>query len=227
MLTQQIAVPVLVPHNIQDVFTEVIQNSQNLPPHFVNATYLENLDNSSTGDTATGPSTFSPIIDEPSWRLWVVDKYTMWAGQRRTFDGITELMKSSFYLFKASKCTPRMDLDLTKLQLARSFRRRVVLPEVSDYTSLQTALNSGSISQRESALFRLWVSQVAYRDNVHHASTVGFNSAILDKKCWQDGDEGTWDDVGAPTWTDTEGVETSDVTVSLAGLTVDMAEGDV
>ena len=187
--------------------------------------YLEDLDDSSTEDTATGPSTFSAIVEEPSWRLWVVDKYTMWARQYRTFDEITELMKSSFYLFKASKCTPHVDMELTKLQLARSFRRRIVLPEVSDYISLQTAMNSGSISHRESTLFRPWVSQVAHRDNVHHASTVGYNSAIPDEDFWQDGDEGTWDDVGAPTWTDTEGVETSDVTASLAGLTVDMAEG--
>ena len=106
--------------------------------------------------------------------------------------------------------------------LARSFRRRIVLPEVpDDRTPSAVSMKAGLPSLRETLLFRLWVLRspvTPERDIMDEDLTAGTPSHVLfnedavlhpfpEKLFWKERDEGEWDGDGVPAWIDVEDVE--------------------
>lgn len=96
--------------------------------------------------------------EDPKLRLWTIDSSMMWAGQSRVFDEIIELMWVLFYLLHCGM-SPHSNKDLdANLTVARAYRRRIVLPEITDdEASHGERADLGLPTLRESILFRQWV----------------------------------------------------------------------
>ncbi len=135
----------------------------------------------------------------------------MWAQQHRVMDETAELMWALFHWFHQGTGIARIGTDKPdcKWHLARSFRRRMVLPGVSDHS---VTMKSGLPSLRETLLFRPWAfaNPITFDRHAigrdHHCHEL-FNDAwalypFPDELFWHASDEGTWDEEGVPCWTD-------------------------
>lgn len=149
----------------------------------------------------------------------------MWAGQHRAQDEIAEVLWSFFHYFhqEMRKELPNptdgngTNEERCVWHLARSFRRRIVLPEVPSDDTPQANMPSrpggGRPRLRESLLFRPWVfytPKVPDRDhqaiendeNPPHFSfdEENYLYPFPDGLFWKDGDEGEWTHEGVPAW---------------------------
>ena len=175
------------------------------------------------------PPVQDTVAESGNLRYWVITNESMWAGQHQALDEIAELLWSFFHWFNQS-VQPRpglhhlvgTDVEPCIWQIARSCRRRIVLPEVpSDEganprkPSASNPLPPGLPSLRESLLFRPWVFQppmsakrayAADGERLYH--DLFDEEAVLypfpDDLFWKEGDEGLWDEAGAPSWTEAE-----------------------
>ena len=179
--------------------------------------------------TARLPSPQDTWDESGNLRFWLKSNKSMWAGQHRALDEVTELLLMLFNWFTRDESwqlprhrpTYRTDDPQCIWYIADFFRRRLILPKAS--SALQKGQN---LSQRESRLFRAWVltrpSQPAILDRDHSDGDIeriknelDNEDAIEEGLFWQDGDEGTWDNEdGVPSWRD------SDDIFGLAGLSI-------
>ena len=182
-----------------------------------------------TPKTARLPSLQDTWDESGNLRFWLISNKSMWAGQHRAFDEVTELLLMLFNWFTRDQpwqlgrrqLTYNTDDSQCIWYIADFFRRRLILPKAS------SALQKGQIlSERESHLFRAWVltrpPKCASSVRNHLDTDIARIEDELDragdieeKLFWQDGDEGLWDnEEGVPSWRDT------DDTLGLAGLSI-------
>lgn len=153
-------------------------------------------------------------------RYWVITNETMWAQQHRVLDEIAELLWSLFHWFNQASgidggtgtTRTRTDRSACKWHLARSFRRRIVLPEVSDQSAV--TMKSGLPSLRETLLFRPWAFASPITTDRSFTGQEGGNGGhdlfidgcarypFPDDLFWHESDQGDWDEGGAPSWTE-------------------------
>ncbi len=96
----------------------------------------------------------TPDAEPLNVRLWVINQKMMWAGQDRVLNEFTELVWTLFYLFRSGPAHQRGDHANANLMVARTYRRRIFLPDVPNDEELTTF---GAPTLRESLLFRHWV----------------------------------------------------------------------
>lgn len=197
---KQITIPVIMPWALEDyLLSKIPQQYSDLPSHFTTFKPLIPLHDASKYDPSTAilPSLQDTASESGNLRYWVITNESMWAQQHRVVDETAELLWSLFYWFSrdAEDSRFRADSPDCKWHLARSFHRRIVLPDVSDH-SPPVNLKSGLPSLRETLLFRPWA----------------FTSPIMpdrrpleDGLFWHAGDEGEWDRDGVPAWTEPVG----------------------
>lgn len=178
-----------------------------------------------TPKSARLPSPQDTWDESGNLRFWLISNKTMWAGQRRALDEVTELLLMLFSWFTRNQPFGSWRHNTDDPQciwyIADFFRRRLILPKAS--RALQKGQN---LSERESRLFRAWVlTRPPKRANFirNHSDSViariedelEREGDIEEKLFWQDGDEGLWDnEEGVPSWRDT------DETLGLAGLSI-------
>lgn len=211
---KQITIPVNVPWALEDYLLSTLPEQYgNIPPHFTSFRPLIPVHDASRYDpsTATLPSLQDTATEIGNLRYWVITNESMWAQQHRVLDEIAELMWSLFHCFVQSEhlaLTGVVALE-RKWYLALSSRRRIVLSEVSDQSSV--AMKAGLPTLRETLLFRSWASA---SPNTPELDRRGFGNShelfndpwILypfpNDLFWHASDEGNWDEEGVPSWTD-------------------------
>ena len=220
MQEKQITIPVIVPWALEDYLLSTLpQQYGDIPSHFTDFKPLIPVHDPSKYDPSTAilPSLQDTVSESGNLRYWVITNESMWAQQHRILDETAELMWSLFHWLNqvgedVTTRRIRTDHPTCKWHLARSFRRRIVLPEVPDHSAAAVAMKSGLPSLRETLLFRPWVfSSPITPDRTFNANEVGGHE-LFDDSCvlypfpddlfWHASDEGTWDEGGVPSWTD-------------------------
>ena len=212
---KQITIPVVVPWALEDYLLSTLPEQYgDIPQHFIDSRPLIPVHDASKHDPSTAvlPPLQETAHESGNLRYWVITNESMWAQQHRVMDEMAEQMWSLFHWFNVAfnAATIGINESERKWYLARSFRRRVVLPEVSATSS--ASMKAGLPSLREALLFRPWAFAtpiVPYRSHVQRGTAHElFNDAWVrypfdDSLFWQASDEGIWDEGCMPSWTDT------------------------
>ena len=226
VLEKQITIPVVVPGSLENYILSTLPQDYDLPSHFTDFKPLIPVHDASEHDpfTAIIPSLHDTAAESGNLRYWVITNESMWAHQHRVLDEFAELMWSMFHWFhhamgSTGRDDGRMNTDKFDCiwRLARSFRRRIVLPEITDDQSHSEAMKPGLPSLRETLLFRSW----AFKDTITpERQVVGsdvehgephelfaderFLYPFDDDLFWKEGDEGEWDGDGVPSWVEVQ-----------------------
>jgi len=221
---KQITVPVNIPIGLENYLLSTIPlGYDDLPSHFTGFKPLITVHDPARYDpfTATLPSLRDTASETGNLRYWVITNESMWACQHRVLDEFAELMWTMFHSFSQAMSVSSItgagtlsDTSTCCWRLARSFRRRVVLPEVPDNGASSVnsvTMKPGLPSLRETLLFRPWAFNSPAKPDrqyivadAHHKL---FNEeAVLypfpDHLFWDPSDVGTWDDGEGPReWT--------------------------
>lgn len=171
--------------------------------------------------TATLPSLQETVAESGNLRYWAITNENMWAGQHRVLDEISEIIWSFFHLFSLDALTDfatgnGVDAELCVWELARSFRRRIVLPEVPAEDAQRASTLSrraGFPTLRESLLFRPWVFYTPKQPDREYVELMNDEDPpheffdednvrypFPDHLFWKVGDEGEWEGEGVPIW---------------------------
>ena len=219
----------MLPYELENFILNDIPNQHaDLPQHYTAFRPLIAVHDPTTHDPTA--STLPPLHDTANesgnLRYWVITNESMWAGQHRAIDEIAEVLWAFFHWLnqetrkgvEAFTDGEGTDVNHCVWHLARSFRRRIVLPEVPSDEFLQTSTLTrrvGLPTPRESLLFRPWVfytPKVPYRDLAVEEDSIWPPHRLFDElQClypfpdelfWEEGDEGEWDGDGVPVWKD-------------------------
>jgi hypothetical protein len=219
---KQITIPVNIPSGLEIYLLSTIQQEFNdIPSHFFDARPLIPIHDSTRYDasSATLPSLRDTAAESGNLRYWVITNESMWACQHRVMDEFAELMWTMFHWFNQAISASSMhgnstlgDTSTCCWQLARSFRRRIVLPEVPDKAISSAPTKPGLPSLRETLLFRPWAFcspaklERDFVDTEERGHELFNEEAVMypfpDHLFWDPLDVGTWDDgEGVPEWT--------------------------
>ncbi|KAL8640619.1 MAG: hypothetical protein Q9226_008726, partial [Calogaya cf. arnoldii] len=159
---QQITMPLIIPMDLEvSIVSELTTRCLGTPG--LKSEHLPSLiivHDPSKHDprTATVPSLADTRNDSGNPRYWLITNENMWAGQHRAADEVSELLTTLFDWFlhcerQPGDDPPKHGTDAYHCiwHLARAFRRRLVLPDVSDKRERGELL-----SKREANLFRPW-----------------------------------------------------------------------
>ena len=220
---KQITIPLIVPWGLENYLLSTLpQEYDDLPPHFADFKPLIPVHDSLKYDPASSglPSLRDTASEKGNLRYWVITNESMWASQHRVMDDFAEIAWALFHWFNQAVAnqdaygdTP-FDISCASShccwQIARSFRRRIVLPQIEDKNSIPESLNSGLPSCREMLLFRPWAlisPPVPDREFAEEISPPhelyeerGVRYPFPDPLFWDPGDEGAWDEEGVPEW---------------------------
>lgn len=219
---KQITIPVNIPFGLESFLLSTIpQEYDDIPPHFFDTKPLIPVHDSTKYDasSATLPSLRDTAAETGNLRYWVITNESMWPCQHRVLDEFAELMWTMFHWLNQAMSPSSTagnstlgDTSACCWQLARSFRRRIVLPEVPDKGVGCVPIQRGLPSLRETLLFRPWaLSSPAKPKRIFIDSDDG-RSHLFDEEAvmypfpddlfWDPSDVGTWEDgEGAPEWT--------------------------
>ena len=230
MRKKQIALPLTIPWDLENfLLTNIPTQYPDFPRHATAFEPLIPIYDSAKQDPATVAllSSQETVAESGNLRYWVITNESMWAGQHRALDEIAEVYWVLFHLFNKVTRTilvgvedgvVRTDTEQCIWQLARFFRRRLVLPGFPTDDGAQEnqlKMPAGLPTLRESLLFRPWAF---YTPRVPNRSFVELNNdedtphplfddervlyPFPDSLFWKDGDEGVWDGDGVPLWRD-------------------------
>ena len=209
---KQITIPVIIPWALEDYLLSTLPEQYgDIPRHFIDFRPLIPVHDASKYDPSTAviPPLRETAHESGNLRYWVITNESMWAQQHRVMDEMVEQMWSLFHWFNIAFNTSTRTIGINeserKWYLARSFRRRVVLPEVSATSS--STMKADLPSRREALLFRSWAFATPIYYSQRGTAHRLFNDAWVrypfdDDLFWQASDEGTWDEGGVPSWTD-------------------------
>ena len=216
----------MVPWALEDYLLSLLpQQYSDIPQHFNNFRPLIPVHDTSKYDPSTAvlPSLLDTSSESGNLRYWVITNESMWAQQHRVMDEMAELMWSLFNWFNQAfgNGTNMTGEPECKWHLAQSLRRRIVLPEVSPYSSF--AMKAGLPTLRETLLFRPWAFATPITldrrrsgdpdqgEDCHELfKEECFLYPFSDDLFWHESDEGNWNEAGFPSWTNPS-VEAIDV----------------
>ena len=229
---KQITVPLIIPYDLENFILNDISNQYpDLPHNYTAFKPLISVHDPAAHDpaTATLPSLQDTVAESGNLRYWVVTNESMWAGQHRVMDEISEVLWSLFHWFNHGEAMDperntgnnNTDDDECAWYLARMFRRRIVLPELPTDDIQHTNVSnrrSGLPTLRESILFRPWAfytpkipDRTFYELNDDDEAPHPLYDRIDEDRMqypfpdhlfWTDGDEGQWDGDDVPLWSD-------------------------
>lgn len=233
-MEKQITIPIILPLDLENyILHSIPAQYADLPEHAIRSKSIIPVHDASKYNARRDArrnsrrSLQNTFDESENLRYWVITNESMWAGQHRALDEIAELLWSFFHWFiQAAEHAGPSSWISTKVEpciwhIARSYRRRIILPWVSDDEPLKInnliapdAIKAGLPTLRESLLFRSWVypSPVpVYRPRVRYQTREGPHD-LFDEKAvlypfpddlfWEQGDEGLWDADGVPSWTE-------------------------
>lgn len=218
-----------MPWALEDYLLSTLpQRYGGIPSHFTDFEPLIPVHDPSKYDPSTAilPSLQDTVSESGNLRYWVITNESMWAQQHRVLDETAELMWSLFHWFDQVAAADsvvggpvgttliRTNTSACKWHLARSFRRRFILPEVSDPRPVDTKPRLPSL--RETLLFRPWAFASPItpdREFIGARHPDGGNGHELfkdehvlypfpDDLFWDTSNEGIRDEGGFPCWTD-------------------------
>ncbi|KAL9632676.1 MAG: hypothetical protein Q9164_005168 [Protoblastenia rupestris] len=159
IMQKQITIPLIIPPDLEHYILHTLSvQYPDLPYHFTETPCLIPLHDPTTHDPVTSniPSLHDTGNESGNFRYWVITNESMWAGQHRVMDEIAEMLWTFFHWLMQQSLTPGLDVNTFDVEcvyhVARSFRRRIVLPEISEHEDL----GPGLPSKREATLFRPW-----------------------------------------------------------------------
>ena len=210
---KQITIPVNISFGLENyLLAGLPQDFDDLPSCYTDFVPLIPVHDPSKYDqnTASLPSLRDTAAETGNLRYWVITNETMWASQHRALDEFAELVWALFHWFaqavsSASQAPVSLlhDSSAACWQLARSSRRRIVLPEIA----CSGVESNGQVSLREALLFRSWAflsPAKPDRDYTTDDGAANFHEEILypfsDDLFWHPFDEGAWDEEGVPEW---------------------------
>lgn len=201
------------------------QQYPDLPSHAIDFKPLIPIHDPSKHNLATAalPSLRDTTTGSGNLRYWVITNENIWAGQHRVLDEMAEILWSMFHWFNQivsetilrPRSQPRSgpisaDHPESVWHLARSCRRRIVLPQVVDDQNTCDIV----YPPREALLFRQWafrspviVGWERGETQINSSKHTLFNALAVqypfpDNLFWEDGDEGEWSEEGVPPWRD-------------------------
>lgn len=158
-MTKQLTIPVIIPQDLEYYILYTLpQRYADLPDHFTSQPCLIPLHNPAAYTGTNIPSLPDNASEAGNLRYWVITNESMWAGQHRAIDEVFELLWALFHWLMQQSLSGGLSLNVNTSNLecvyhiARTFRRRVVMPGVSEHEEL----GPGLPSKREAALFRPW-----------------------------------------------------------------------
>ena len=137
---KQITIPVIVPWAMEDyLLSKLPQEYSDVPSHFTDFKPLIPVHDASKyyPTTSSLPALQDTASESGNLRYWVITNESMWGQQHRVLDEIAELMWSIFRWVHYNSQTMEIETDSPecKWHLARYFRNRAVLHDVSDQYS--------------------------------------------------------------------------------------------
>lgn len=234
VMKKQITIPMILPLDLENyILHSIPAHYADLPEHSTTSKSIIPVHDASKYDIQQNSRrSLQDTFDENgNLRYWVITNESMWAGQHRALDEIAELLCTFFHWFTRAvepSVRPRWSSSTTIepciWHIARTFRRRIVLPEVLNdkflkhrYSIASDATEPDLSSLRESMLFRSWVFRsppCADKPHVRGIDSDGldfdgphdmFDEKVVlypfpDELFWEQGDEGLWYADGVPPW---------------------------
>ena len=219
---KQITIPVNVPFGLENfLLTSLPQEYDNLPSHFTDFKPLIPIHDPSkySRNRAHLPSLQDTAAENGNLRYWIITNESMWASQHRVLDEFAELMWCQFHWFVQAMSTGPFtgvrtleDNSLSCWHSARSFRRRIVLPELPSNQLESVAKRPDIPSLRETLLFKPWAflspakpdREFQYTEDGDPGHELFEEEAVRypfdDSLFWDSSDEGMWDEEGVPEW---------------------------
>ncbi|KAL8932077.1 MAG: hypothetical protein Q9216_006972 [Gyalolechia sp. 2 TL-2023] len=217
---KQLTTPLIIPMDLETHVTNELSHRYNDLSENALSQLLIPAHDPSTYDpaTATMPSLHDTVNESGNLRYWIISNKSMWAGQHRVLDEVSDLLEALFdWLLSGKK---RIGLNYATddphciWYLAMIFRRRLILPRTS-----RTLERGQRLPLREARLFRAWAlarppSMNEPSGDEHDRESRRLHKVLAkvqdkqaeagdvpDELFWKDGDEGTWDcEEGVPVW---------------------------
>ena len=200
---KQITIPLIVPYGLEDFLIRKLR--EDYPDLPVTSIPLIPLHDATNYDATASilPSLRDSMTEEGNLRYWVITNTSMWAGQHRVLDEMTEILWSLHSLFKALQmASPGETFDsFGPRYLQNWYKHRY--PETLDE------------GRRDLLLFRKWVLPTPLPTFVEYYNSNGRDiisfHPLFDEKVikypfpnelfWNAGEEGEWDrGEGVPEW---------------------------
>ena len=170
VMSKQITLPVLIPYDLENfISNELRELYPDIPAEFTDSPCLIPIYRADTTNTFIPPLQ-DQANERGNLRFWLIKNDTMWSGRHRAVDEVFEVLWSLFHWFAQTtfRDTMLMHRDTSTSvcinQLARTFRRRIVLPGVDEAEELGVGLPS----KREALLFRPWALRTPYTGDAYY-----------------------------------------------------------
>ncbi|KAG8527414.1 uncharacterized protein KY384_007566 [Bacidia gigantensis] len=157
VMDRQITIPVNIPAALEAFISQTLPaRYPDVPSFFTEDFCLIPLHDAGAyrPEGTPKPSLRETGSEHGNLRFWVITNDSMWAGQHRVIDETFELLWVLFHLLMddaESVFTDAADIECV-YKIARAFRRRIVMPEMTE----DEDLGIGLPTKREALLFRAW-----------------------------------------------------------------------
>ena len=217
-MQKQITIPLLVPSVLEDfLLNELPRLCPDLPSHYLSKAFLIPVHDATTYQPLTARNqSLLNLVDEATergnLRYWVITNESMWTRQHPVMDEVFAILWSLFRWFQHGDTPNTCNVPEASWHLARSLRRRALLPRVAAalipkhpdhqrFLSRKTRYNTKRIGgvdlgARESLLFREWVLTIPHTtgrmaEDPEEFEEDGYMYPIPDELFWNEGDEGS------------------------------------
>jgi len=226
-MEKQITIPLLVPSVFEDfLFNELPRLCPDLPSHYLSNAFLIPVHDATKYTPAAARNPLLASLPEESsekgnLRYWAITNESMWTRQHHAMDEVFCILWSLFRWFQHEDTPNSCNVPEATWHLARSLRRRALLPKVasalvpkhndhqrsiSRNTKRKTKSNNDAdLDPREALLFREWVLTIPHTTGRMDGDPPEFEEdgylyPVPDELFWSEGDEGKWDAEEVPEW---------------------------
>ncbi|KAI4158474.1 MAG: hypothetical protein LQ342_007394 [Letrouitia transgressa] len=155
------------------------------------------------------PSLVDNDTENGNLRYWLITNQLMWSGQHYALDEAAKLLSilfQWFFLLHENEDLPRDENEVPGTEnanciwyIADELRQQLIPLNLE--TSASTTRRLG-IPLNEALRFRSWVAETPETEDADAFWSQRAPMATVDDSLfWKDGDEGDWDEEGAPAWT--------------------------
>ncbi|KAL9609564.1 MAG: hypothetical protein Q9167_005674 [Letrouitia subvulpina] len=213
---KQLTLPLVIPADLQDFITQEI--TSRYPELGSLARGLLIPIHNPNGYRPLGLPALPPLVDNNTesgnLRYWLITKESMWAGQHYALGEAAKLLSVLFQWFFLLGDNENFSHDRNGVlnrgtdnpnciwYVADELRQQLILPNLE--TSAPTTRRLG-IPLKEALLFRSWVAEAPETEDADafwsQRAPMDEDSTVDDSLFWKSGDEGDWEEEGAPGWT--------------------------
>ncbi|KAI4211607.1 MAG: hypothetical protein LQ351_005648 [Letrouitia transgressa] len=211
---KQITLPLVIPSNLQDCVTRQLSSRYPEIESLVRNLLIPIHDSAvyrPLGFPAL-PSLIDTATENGNLRYWLITNQSMWSGQHYALSEAAELLSilfQWFFLLDENEDLPRDDGEVPGTEnahciwyVADELRKQLFLPNLQAPASTARRLK---IPLNEALLFRSWMAETPETEDANrfwsHRAPMDEASMVDESLFWKPGDEGDWDEEGAPAWT--------------------------